>query len=463
MALTQHTLGAAAVIVVVLRVGETGRLILGGLWKENTVWLLTLDGPGLSGIMLLTAYFGLHHRVSFVIALLCTGPFLVFWRTRKHFERRLVTRLDEARRAGKPPKPLLSGIEVACPSKDDPSLVMSFKVPPALAKALRRAHRVTSDGPRALALALVICVLAVSGTMLAAQAAAYVVELLGGSSSPVPPTKSVGTTSTSTTPTYTKPTTQEPGASGSASLDPSPNSSSHTGDGSSGAWHGECKSPPSNSTLLQYEVEIEELYVGNELSREGRHPRFTVPSSTGAPPGREEAGCTEEYHNDEASGFVWAWGEVPGSHRHLSITVDSAAGPALFLEPAAREVHKLIAAHKEVSGIRRFNAGWGDLYPVSVPGEGTYILIRREKGTEETAGAYEVMPPSISEIWVTTVNRTRKFYWPRLTREEGRVVYDFDTNTPATAVAYTVPYEAFQEGEPPISEDELERATRYAG
>jgi hypothetical protein len=152
VALTQHALGAAAVIVVVLRVGETGRLILGGLWKENTMWLLTLDGPGLSVMMLLTAYFGLHHRVSFVMALLCTGPFLMFWRTRKHFERRLVTCLDEAQRAGKPPKPLFSGIEVVCPSKDDPSLVMSFKVPPALAKALRRAHRVTSDGPRALAL-----------------------------------------------------------------------------------------------------------------------------------------------------------------------------------------------------------------------------------------------------------------------------------------------------------------------
>jgi hypothetical protein len=450
--------------MVALKVVEVGRWTLADIWRANTTWLLMLDGAGWCVAMSLGAYFGLHNSVSFVLAVLCATPFVLFRFTRAPFERKLAALLEDARRDGKAPEPRLDGIEVLCPGENDHTLVIALDLWPGVSKALRGLHRLGWAGPRALPLWIVICVLAVSGVMLAAAAAAEVVSVLEGSTSQATGTGGEGATSTPSGPASTTPTTAAP-APGTSTPTPS---SAPAGKPSRSAtealdiWDGHCTSTPSNSTLLQREVEIEELYVGNALSREGSAPRFRVPVSTGEPPGRAEGGCTLEYHNNEALGFVWAWGEVPSTHRHLSIAVDSTAGPALFLEPAAQEAHALIERYGEIGGIRRFDAGRGDFYPVDTP-IGTYILIRREKGTYASAGAYEVIPPSVAEIWVTTVDGKHKFLWPRLTQQEGHAVYDLDTNAPATTVAYTIPYPSSTVSEPQIGEAELQEAADYAG
>lgn len=463
VALAQHSLGAAAVAMVALRIAEVGRWTLADIWRANTAWLLVLDGVGWCVAMSLGAYFGLHHRVSFVLAVLCAIPFVLFWFTREPFERKLTARLKDARRAGKAPKCHLDWIEILWPGGRDSTLMIALDLKPGASKALGGLRRLGSAGPSALALWTVICVLAVSGVMLAAAATAEIVSVLQGSTPKAPGTGGGGT-STPSTPASTTPTIMVPAPTASTPTSanapvskPSPSEKE-----AADPWDGQCTSTPSNSTLLQYEVEIEELYVGNALSREGSDPRFRVPASTGEPPGREEGGCTLEYHNNEALGFAWAWGEIPSTHRHLSIAVDSTTGPALFLEPAAQEVHALIERYGQVGGLRRFEAGRGDFFPVDTPA-GTYILIRREKGIYARAGAYEVIPPSVAEIWVTTVDGKHKFLWPRLTQQEGRAVYDFDTNAPATTVAYTVPYPPSTASEPQIGEAELQKAADYAG
>ncbi len=460
VALAQHSLGAAAVALAVLRIVEMGRWILGGIWNANTAGLLALDGLGLLALMLASAYFGLHDRASFVLALLCAVPLLVFWLTRKRFDGGLTTRLEEARHAGRPFKPLLKCIEVVCPSARDNSVVIAINLKPELSRALRGLHRLATVGPRVVALWIAILALAIASTMLAVVATGHVVTFLQGSGANAGRAGGGGASSTGAPPA---PTTAPPAGQSTPSQ---PNAGSSGTPPSSPArsgeeWDGECTQTPSNSTLLQREVEIEELYVGNEFSREGRHPRFHVPATAGEPPGRKQGGCTLAYHNDEARSFVWAWGEIPSTGRHLSIAIDDPSGPALFLEPAAREVYRLIQKYGEVGGLRRFDADGGDFYPVDTT-VGTYILIRREKGTDKAAGAYEVIPPPVAEIWVTTIDHSHRFLWPRRAISEGRVVYDFDTDTPVTTVAYTVPYRATPEPEPQISETELQRAAGYA-
>jgi len=464
VALAQHSLGAAAVAIVALRIVEVARWTLADLWRASTAWLLLLDGIGTCVVMSLTGYFCLHHSVSFVLAVLCSVPFVAFWATRGAFERRLTTGLEDAQRKGRAPKPLFDGIEVLCPSPEDHTLVIALNLKPSASKALRELHRLGSAGPRSLALWIVIGGLAVFSVMLATAAADEVVRALNGSTSNAPSDGSQSTSSTPSVPASTTPTATAPpaGATTPAPSSAPPSEPTHSEDDEADAWNGQCTSTPSNSTLPQHEVEIEELYVGNDLSREGSDPRFHVPSSTGEPPGRKDGGCTLEYHNSESLGFVWAWGEIPATHRHLSIAIDSTTGPALFLEPAAQQVHALIERYDEVGGIRRFNAGRGDFYPVETSA-GTYILIRREKGTDASADAYEVIPPSVAEIWVSTVDSTHKFLWPRLTWQEGHAVYHLDTNAPGTTVAYTIPYPPSAVSEPQVGEAELKQAAEYAG
>jgi hypothetical protein len=64
---------------------------------------------------------------------------------------------------------------------------------------------------------------------------------------------------------------------------------------------------------------------------------------------------------------------------------------ALFLAPAVKPVIALIERSNILGGLHRYPVAAGDFYPVQTA-IGTYILIRSETGTEQTANRYLVVP-----------------------------------------------------------------------
>ncbi len=111
--------------------------------------------------------------------------------------------------------------------------------------------------------------------------------------------------------------------------------------------------------------------------------------------------------------------------------------------------------------MRRFSVDGGDFYPV-VTRDGTYILIRRESGSEQAAEPYLVLPPVVAEAWSLAITRSGRFCG--LCRStNGEEIYDFDSNTTPSQVAYTFPYRPSNTVEPELSEAELQADASYAG
>jgi hypothetical protein len=219
------------------------------------------------------------------------------------------------------------------------------------------------------------------------------------------------------------------------------------------AWAGTCTTGPSNTAPRQYEVEIEEMYAGERQTATTDEPRFPLPERTGRAPGRREGGCTKEFHEEMTAvgPFVWAWGQNPNTGRVLSIAVDSEHyGPALFLAPAAEPVHALIDRFGAVGGIRRLEAGTGDFYPVKTR-MGTFILIRREKGSE--LDEYASMEPVVGQAWAQAMKRAHAFLWPvRIANG----TWDFDSDSPASTVVFSFSTASPNAEEPELGERELE-------
>jgi hypothetical protein len=313
-----------------------------------------------------------------------------------------------------------------------------------IAIATRHASRAQAATLSTLIIGVAMSALAVSAVALAATVMPPAIELLqtGGGGPAAGPT----TTSTQT-PAPPSPSTEAP-----PSAPPGPIEKSVP------AWNGECPRKPENTAPFQYEIEIKELYSGEEPDPQSP-VRYPLPPSTGGAPGRKVAGCTKEF-NETMSGvgpFVWAWGQNPDTGRALSIAVDSEQyGPALFLAPATGPVRQLIRRFKAVGGIRRFTAGTGDFYPVRTP-IGTFILIRRETGSEDDE--YQELGPVVAQAWVQAMKKARAFLWPA--RVTGGA-YDFDADETTLRVAYSLPYKSPNTVEPELGEHELKEDANRA-
>jgi hypothetical protein len=135
-----------------------------------------------------------------------------------------------------------------------------------------------------------------------------------------------------------------------------------------------------------------------------------------------------------------------------SVAVDSRRfDAALFLAPAVKPVMALIERFKIVGGLHRYAVAGGDFYPVRTS-VGTYILIRRETGTEQAANPYLVVPSAVSQAWSLAVSRSEDFLWPMLRHENGKEIYDFYTDASPSRVAYSFPYQPSDTPEPELSE-----------
>ncbi len=181
-------------------------------------------------------------------------------------------------------------------------------------------------------------------------------------------------------------------------------------------------------------------------------------------PGTSIAGCPGELHlmHTSAGLFAYTLGRSSASNQTLSIAVDSSYGRGLFLAPAVTPVLYLVHELGAVGGMRRFSVAGGDFYPV-VTRQGTYILIRREIGTEQVAEPYLVMPPVVAQAWALAMAKSQMFLWPVPRRENGETIYDFDSNSTPSRVVYTFPYRPSNTIEPELSEGELEADAKLAG
>jgi hypothetical protein len=208
---------------------------------------------------------------------------------------------------------------------------------------------------------------------------------------------------------------------------------------------------------VQLEAEIQELYTGEAVIDGKKTTRYPLPERSGSAPGRLEGGCTEEFHEQVTSlgTFVWAWGQNPEDGEIMSIAVDSKAyGPALFLAPAAQQVKRLIDHFGIVGGIRRYEAGTGDFYPVRTPA-GTFLLIRREKSEE-----YELLPSVAAQRWAQAIESAHTFLWPvSLMAAGGWGLY---TDAQPTKKWTTAPASSWSVKEPELGEAELKEDAEKA-
>jgi hypothetical protein len=183
----------------------------------------------------------------------------------------------------------------------------------------------------------------------------------------------------------------------------------------------ECTVPPGVGAPNWAHADIHALYLGGQDIED--------------PPGTLLAGCPSTYHVSNAAGgpFVFTIGEAPGG-QWLSIAVDGARGPALFLGEAVRPVLGLIHRLGSVGGVREFSIGAGQFYPVQTD-RGTYLLMRAHAGSE----AFEVIPPVVTQAWAGAARRSGHFLWPSpvpgsrsyvFARESGSMEYTFVDESP---------------------------------
>ena len=123
--------------------------------------------------------------------------------------------------------------------------------------------------------------------------------------------------------------------------------------------------------------------------------------------------------------FVWAVGEGADG-RLQSVAVSSQhLGEGIFISPAAEPVLELIETIGVVGGPQpfpRYPAGAGDYYIVNSE-RGSYLLMREEAGTSETAVPYVELAPSAATALIAADREMGVWLWPSITSGPGRVVY----------------------------------------
>jgi hypothetical protein len=215
----------------------------------------------------------------------------------------------------------------------------------------------------------------------------------------------------------------------------------------------ECATPLVTGGPLWVEEEIAHLYLGG------------AGAAAAEAPGTAIAGCPGELHlSHTAFGlFAYTEGRSPAGGQPRSVAVDSSRFHAgLFLDPAVKPAMALIKRFKIIGGLHRYTVAGGDFYPMQTP-VGTYLLIRRNTGTERAATPYLVVPPAVAQAWSLAVSRSEDFLWPMPRHEGGKEIYDFYTNTNPSRVAYSFAYQPSDGAEPELGEAELQADASRAG
>jgi hypothetical protein len=205
----------------------------------------------------------------------------------------------------------------------------------------------------------------------------------------------------------------------------------------------QCAVPPGTGAPSWASKDIFALYLGG-----------AGPAASEAP-GTQIAGCPEHYHlmNTRDGEFVYTIGEGAGG-RPLSVAVDSSRGAALFLAPAVEPLLELIHQVGAVGGGRKFTVGAGQFLSVQTD-RGTYLLSRRETGTELQAEPFVVIPPVVTQAWAAAITRSGHFLWPVPPSHRGDYIYRFQTSTTPPQTAYSFSYRPSNASEPELSEAEL--------
>ena len=99
----------------------------------------------------------------------------------------------------------------------------------------------------------------------------------------------------------------------------------------------------------------------------------------------------------------------------LSVAVVSRQfGAAIFIAPAAAPVLELIATYGDIGGMRRIDAGSGQIYGVPTP-YGTALLVRGrvvQPGPSQLAVPYVALVPGAVSAWFKTMDDLGRWLWP---------------------------------------------------
>jgi len=438
-AITQHAVGAWATMLALILLCELAvRAVCAH--KRDTDLLATLGGPRVAWALALVALAAIatKHKPALLIVLVGVGMLLALLVSRESWDRHKPPRRPRRdRHAETAPCPVqltahehTDGHEFRLRLRGHPGRLAGKLADPRVDTAL------------ALTLTLVKVAIAMALAGIAWSLGPGVLNDIQGGGQKKPPSKIVAPPPKyQTPPTYTESTPNETEV-------PVPAATPRQVE--------QCAQAPRNTVAAQLEAEIQELYTGTAVIDGKKVDRYPLPERTGPVPGRLEAGCTREFHEQVTSRgtFVWTWGQSPENGEPLSIAVDSKLyGPALVLAPAAQQVKRLIDHFGIVGGIRRYEAGTGDLYPVLTPA-GTFLLIRREKSEE-----YALLPPEVAQKWAQAIKSARVFLWPVALPKGGWALY---TNTMLSQLWTTLPEASWSMQEPELGEQELKEDTAKA-
>jgi hypothetical protein len=438
-AITQHAVGGwTGALALILLCELAVRAVCAH--KKDTDLLATLGLPRVAWSLALAvlAAIMVKHKPTLLFVLLGVGMLLAFLVSRESWDRRKPPRRprSEGQSAEKSPCPVQLTTRV---HTDGHEFRLRLRGQPGRLAGKLAHPRADTALAVTLTLVKVAIAMAVAGIAWSLGPGALK-DIQGGSNKASPPTTTTPEHRVPP-PTHTKSTPSELEA-------PVPTTAPQQNE--------RCPQAPRNTVAEQPEAEIQELYTGTAVIDSKMIDSYPLPKHTGPAPGRFEAGCTKEYHEQVTplGTFVWAWGQSPENGEVMSIAVDSKLyGPALFLSPAAQQVKRLIDNFGIVGGIRRYEAGTGDLYPV-LTSVGTFLLVRREKSEE-----YSLLPPEVAQKWAQATKSARVFLWPVALPKGGWALY---TDTNHSQLWTTLPEASWNTQEPELGEQELTEDTAKA-
>lgn len=184
------------------------------------------------------------------------------------------------------------------------------------------------------------------------------------------------------------------------------------------AWDLDCRwrpgAHPDDGDVIEDERRLlDALYLGGP---------GVDPAKVDDPPGAA-GGCTGPVHvsKEGRTRFVYVIGRDK-DEKILSVAVVSRQfGPAMFIAPAAKPVLDLIAIYHDIGGMRRIDAGSGQIYGVPTP-FGTALLVRPtvvQAGPSRLAVPYVALVPGAVSAWFKIMDDLRIWLWPIAAGSEG--------------------------------------------
>lgn len=188
--------------------------------------------------------------------------------------------------------------------------------------------------------------------------------------------------------------------------------------------------------------------------------------------GPQASGCPATIHEKITPHglFVWTLGEGADGRLQSVAAASQHLGDSIFISPAAEPVLELIETIGAVGGPQpfpRYSAGAGDYYIVNSE-RGSYLLMREEAGTSETAVPYVELAPSAATALIAADREMGVWLWPSISSTGlGRVVYSLRASAdgavrakivydPVSGTAERKPYPVYERDQAQLSPAELQ-------